>query len=109
MLAGSASGTRARGVWEAHAGGTGVLALTGRDKAVALRGYVSGCVVEEAPLPLPQGEESADACVLQQWDNHLIQGEMRWPNPLTYLFPLWPWWSNRPRWSCMSLWRADSM
>lgn len=109
MLAGSASGTRARGVWEAHAGGTGVLALTGRDKAVALRGYVSGCVVEEAPLPLPQGEESADACELQQWDNHLIQGEMRGPNPLTYLFPLWPWWSNRPRWSCMSLWRADSM
>lgn len=40
---------RARGVWEARAGGTGVLALAGTGKAVALRGCVSGCVVEETP------------------------------------------------------------
>lgn len=66
---------RARGVWEARAGGTGVLALTGRGKAGTLRGYVSECVVEEAPLPQPQGEESADAWGLQQWDNYLIQGK----------------------------------
>lgn len=61
------------------------MALTGRGKVVALRGFVSVCVVEEAPLP--QGEESADAGELQQWDNCFIQGEMRRPNLLTLPFP----------------------
>lgn len=59
--------------------------MTGRGKAAALRGDVSGCEVEEAPLPL--GEESADAWELQQWDNHLHQGEMGWPNAPNSPFP----------------------